>query len=315
MGRTRRLESRTLRGTLGAIALLLLFVSTLAAQRSKNIIVITAGSGDYLFACGGTLANFIDEGYNVYVLQAANDEKDSVALGPAETRLANVEEAEKAARMLGVREILNINDKSGELSHSSSNEMRNHYSIMIRYWKPEKLFLPDPYVHYEPDWDQFFTARAAEETSYSNAGYFLPEATRAGLRGHGPRETYYYTTYRPYRPGEGGHRAAKFMPVDITKTFNRKVAAIQALRNRNHRYAVHTKARLAMAGKPSSLLNEITEPSTRALIRAYVEELSSAVGAKHGFKYGEEFNYHGRPWDDESSSIAPWVMERAKPIP
>ncbi len=299
---------------LQAIALLLLFSAVLNAQRSKNIIVITAGSGDYLFACGGTLANFIDEGYNVYVVQAANDEKDSVGLGPAETRLVNVEDGEKAARMLGIREILNINDKSGELSHSSSNEMRNHYSIMIRYWKPEKLFLPDPYAHYEPDWDQFFTARAAEETNYSNGGYFLPEATRAGLTGHGPREIYYYATYRPYRPGEGGHRSAKFMPVDITKNFQRKATAIQALRNRNHRYAVHTKARLAMAGKPSSMLDEITESSTRALIRAYVEELASAIGEKHGFKYGEEFNYHGRPWDGDAP-IAPWVMERAKPIP
>ena len=293
--------------TLRLIGLLLLCTIGLTAQRSRNIVVITAGSGDYLFACAGTLANFIDEGYNVYVVQAANDEKDSVDQGPAETRLANVEDGEKAARMLGIREILNINDKSGELSHSSSNEMRNHYSIMIRYWKPEKLFLPDPYVHYEPDWGQFFTARAAEETNYSNGGYFLPEATRAGLTGHGPREIYYYATYRPYRPGEGGHRSAKFMPVDISKNFHRKATAIQALRNRNHRYAVHTKARLAMAGKPSSMLDEITESSTRALIRAYVEELASTIGDKHGFKYGEEFNYHGRPWDGDAP-IAPWVM-------
>lgn len=299
---------------IGVLLLLPVLAPVIApAQASKNIVVISAGGGDYLFACGGTLANFIDQGYTVYVIQTGNDEKDSVGLGPAETRLVNNEDAEKAARMLGVREILNINDKSGELAQSSTNEMRNHYSILIRHWKPQKIFLPDPYIHYEPDWDQFFTGRAAEETNYSNGGYFLPEATRVGLAPRGVPETYYYATYRPYRPGEGGHRSAKFMAVDITKNFHRKVAAIQALRNRNGRYARHVKARLEMAGNPSSLLDEITESSTRALIAAFVEELSAAIGGKHGFRYGEEFNYHGRA-PGEESALPPWIEERVKPI-
>ena len=286
----------------------------LTAQRTKSILVVTAGSGDYLFACGGTLANFIDEGFKVYVVQIGNDEKDSVDIGPAETRLANVEEAEKAARMLGVTDMVNINDKSGELGVISTNEMRNHISIMVRHWRPEKIFIPDPYINYEPDWDQFFVARGAEETAYSNAGYFLPEATKAGLQGHGMRETYYYATYRPYRPGEGGHKVAKFMPIDITKNFNKKVAVIQALRNRNYRYAVHTRVRLKMAGRPTTLLDEINEASTRRLIRAYVKELAEAIGRKHGFQYGEEFNYHGLAFGEEGD-IRPWIKERAKPIP
>ncbi len=286
----------------------------LLGQRNRTIVVITAAGGDYLFACAGTLANFLDEGYQVYVVQIGNDEKDSIGLSPAETRLANVEDAEKAARMLGVSDILSINDKSGELGQVSSNEMRNHMSIMIRHWKPEKIFIPDPYIHYEPDWDQFFVARAAEETNYSNRGYFLPEATRVGLAGHGPLETYYYSTYRPYRPGEGGHLAAKFMPVDISGNFNRKVEVIQALRNRNHRYATHVKARLAMAGKPNTLLSEINEATTRMLIRAYVTELAQTIGRKHGFQYGEEFNYHGRA-HGEKPPPPPWVEERVKPIP
>ena len=294
--------------------LLLLLPLTLAAQRIKSIVVVTAGSGDYLFACAGTLANFIDEGFKVYVVQIGNDEKDSVGLGWPETRLVNVEDGQKAARMLGISDTLYIDDKSGELGSISTNEMRNHISIMIRHWKPEKIFIPDPYIHYEPDWDQFFAGRGAEETNYSNSGYFLPEAWKAGLSGHAPRETYYYAAYRPYRPGEGGHRSAKFMPVDITKNFNKKVAAIQALRNRNHRYAVHVKDRLRMAGKPVTLLDPINESSTRALIRAYAKELAETIGKKHGFQYGEEFNYHGSAFGEESP-LPPWVEERVKPIP
>ena len=290
-------------------SLLLLVALVLSAQTPKNIIVVTAGSGDYLMGTGGTLAGFIDQGYSVYVVQFANDEKNSIDLNPAQTRLNNNQEGEQAARMLGIREIVNLNHKSGELSQVSSNEMRNQIFALIRYFKPQIIFHPDPWIHYEPDWDQFWVARAAEESSYGSSSYFLAEIGRMGFPGYGVPETYYYATNRPYRPGEGGHNAAKFRPVDITATFNRKVAALQALRTANQRYAVHVKKRLELAGKASSLLAEVDEAATRALIRAYAEELAETIGKKHGFRYGEEFNYHGR-----GDPIPAHVRERARPI-
>jgi hypothetical protein len=123
----------------------------------------------------------------------------------------------------------------------SSNELRNQMSILIRFFKPQKLFLPDPFIHYEPEWDQFWTARAAEETNYSNAGNFLAELTRVGIKGHGVPETYYYSAHRPYRPGEGGHNGARFEPIDITKTFERKVEACLQLVTANRAYAEHVR--------------------------------------------------------------------------
>jgi hypothetical protein len=47
----------------------------------------------------------------------------------------------------------------------------------------------------------------------------------------------------------------------------------------------------------------------KRLIRAYAEELAQTIGAKHGFRYGEEFNYHG-----PGSGAPAHVRERAKPI-
>ncbi|MEX2262406.1 MAG: PIG-L family deacetylase [Bryobacteraceae bacterium] len=288
---------------------ILLLVLFLPAQGQKNVLVVTAGAGDYLMATGGTLAKLIDEGYEVRVVQFANDEKNSVGLNPAQTRLANSEEAEQAARMLGIREIVNLNHKSGELGQVSSNEMRNQIFALIRFFKPEIIFHPDPFIHYEPDWDQFWIARMSEESSYGSSSYFLAELGRMGFPGYGVRETYYYATNRPYRPGEGGHNAAAFRPVDISATFNRKAAAIQALRTANHRYATHVKQRLDLAGKPSPLLTDVNEATTRALVRAYAEELAETIGGKHGFRYGEEFNWHGR-----GKPIPEHVRERAKPV-
>ena len=166
---------------IAAKLLLTLLVGTALGQQlqeppgGKSIVAITAGGVDYLKGAGGTLARFIGEGYRVYVIQAGNDEKTSTGgLSPAQTRLANNTESERAAKILGVTEVINLNNKSGELSQLSSNELRNQMSALIRYFKPQKLFLPDPFIHYDPDWDQFWTARAAEETNYSNNGYFLP---------------------------------------------------------------------------------------------------------------------------------------------
>jgi hypothetical protein len=271
--------------------------------------VITSTAGDYLLAAGGTLALLADEGYTINVIQVGNDEKNSIGLSPAETRLANNREGEDAARMLGIREVYVLNHKSGELSQVSSNEIRNQLFGLIRHYRPQIIFHPDPWVHYEPDWDQFFTARPAEEFSYGSGRYVGVEFTKMGLLPVGVGETYYYAANRPYRPGEGGHNAAKFRPVNIEKTFNLKVAALEKLETANRRYATHVKQRLDLAGRPSPLLSVINREANTALIRAYAEELAETIGRKHGFRYGEEFNYHGR-----GARIPEHVREKAKPI-
>jgi LmbE family N-acetylglucosaminyl deacetylase len=290
--------------------LLLLLPLLLSAQSTKSVLVITSTGGDYLMAAGGTLALMINQGYTVNVIQIGNDEKDSIGLSPAETRLANNRESEQAARMLGIKEIFLLNHKSGELSQVSINEIRNQLFGLIRHYKPQIVFHPDPWIHYEPDWDQFFTARPAEEFSYGSGRYVGEEFTKMGLAPVGVSETYYYASNRPYRPGEGGHNGAKFRPIDITKTFNLKAAALERLETANRRYAMQVKQRLELARKPSPLLSVINRATIAALIRAYATELAETIGAKHGFRYGEEFNYHG-----PAPGIPEYIREKAKPIP
>jgi len=277
----------------------------------KTLVAITAGGGDYIMGAGGTIAKFVAEGYRAFVIQAGNDEKNSIGLGPAETRLANNADAEKAARLLGVAELFNLNNKSGELSQLSSNELRAQMTTLIRHYKPAKLFIPDPFIHYEPEWDQFWTGRAAEETNYSNAGYFLPELAKAGVAGHSVAETYYYAARRPYRPGEGGHGSAKFMPVDVSAAFERKVEAFLVLRTANLAYATHVKQRLEAAGRPSRRLLHLDAAAADGLARARLVELAETIGRKHGLRFGEEFNYHGTA-PGEKQSRPPWISERER---
>ena len=299
----------------GQIRILVLFLLGLAllpapahTQDAKNVLVVTASSGDYMFGAGGTLAKLVQEGYTINVVQFGNDEKITHGLSPAQARLANVEEGKDAAKLLGVNDTVYMGHKSGEFGYVSSSEMRKQLFALIRHFKPLKLFIPDPYVHYQDDSDQYFLGRLAEESwGYSGGGTFAPELARIGLSGHGAPEVYFYAMSRPYRPGEGGEGRAKMMTIDISSTIEQKVNVIELLRTRNRVYAQTVKGRLAAAGRPASLLTPLDDLAVRKLVRAYVEELAATIGGKHGFAYGEEFNYVG----GRGPSLPEHLRERA----
>lgn len=272
----------------------ILALSAAAQQPPAPVMVIAASSRDYLYGAAGTLAKMIAEGRPVYVLLFGNEEKDSVGLDPARTRLANNEDGERAARALGVQEVLNLGYKSGEFGQISTSELRNHVMTMMRYWKPAVVFFPDWYIHYLDDKDTYWVGRMAEEAPYGGGSYFLQEMTYIGYPGYAAPEYYFYSPYRPYRPREGGEGAASLKAVDITDTLAAKLRAIGELKTSNYRYAAETRLRLERAGIRSGKLAELTPAVAEALARAFAEELAAEIGRKYGFRYGEEFNHLGR---------------------
>ncbi|MCP5120688.1 MAG: hypothetical protein GY953_58590 [bacterium] len=290
------------------LAALLAWTAVLAQAEEQPgaVLVLTASSRDYLFGAGGTLARMIEEGRPVYVLVFGNEEKDSAGAGPAKTRLANNQEGERAAQVLGVKEVLNLGHKSGEFGQLSTSELRNQVMAMVRFWKPEIVFFPDWYIHYLDDKDIYWVGRMAEESPYGGGSYFLQEMTYIGFTGYAAREYYFYSPNRPYRPREGGEGHATLKAVDITSTMERKRRAVRELKTSNHRYAVETQQRLEMAGRPSSLLAELTSAAVESLAKAYAEDLAQAIGRKHGFRYAEEFNHLGR-----RSGIPAHILEKA----
>ncbi|MBV6433978.1 MAG: hypothetical protein IANPNBLG_04212 [Bryobacteraceae bacterium] len=270
---------------------LLFFVPVLMiAQTERRILVVSASMGDYIYGAGGTLARYIREGWRVDVAVFANGEKLSRGLSPAQTRLANVQEGKAAAKLLGVHDVVMMDDKSGELGQVSSTEMREQLFALIRGMKPRILFIPDPYVHYQPDGDIRWTGRMAEEAwGYSGGGTFGNELARMGLKPYGVPEIYYYSPYRPYRKGEGGEvEKARFVSRDITDTLEQKITAAELLLTSNRTLASLHKG-------------DAGDADGRRYAREFLTEMAGAVGRKHGFEYGEEFNHVG------SSSAAPGV--------
>jgi LmbE family N-acetylglucosaminyl deacetylase len=257
-----------------AAFLLVSGAALLCAQANGPVMVVTASSRDWILGAGGTIAQMASAGRPVYVLQFGNEEKESAGLGPAETRLANNEEGERAAKLLGAKEVLNLGHKSGEIGYLNSSELRNQVMLMMRVWKPTTMFFPDWYVHYQPDNDVYRVGRMAEEAPYGGGSYFLQEFTYLGMGGYAPREYYFYPVGRPYRAGEGGEGSASMKAVDIASTMQKKVAALLELKTSNRRW---------VAGGFSDA----------QFVPAYVEELAATTGKRYSMPFAEEFNHLG----------------------
>jgi LmbE family N-acetylglucosaminyl deacetylase len=270
-------------------------------------LVVTSNGADWMVAAGGTLAQYVLDGYVVTVAQYGNDEKQSAGLSQAETRWANVNEAKAAAEYLGVLDWVLMDFKSGETGYVSQTEMRKQLFALIRHLKPVKLFIPDPYVHYHGDWDNYFVGRMAEEAwGYSGGSTFGPELERIGLAPYSVPEVYYYSVGRPYRAREGGEAAARLEVVDISSQVDAKLNALAMLRTRNQQTARAVRIRLENAKRSVDALPALDERGVQALLKEAARDLAAEIGGKHGLRYAEEFNFVGR-----GAAIPPHALERA----
>lgn len=278
---------------------LLILISALAplAIAQKTVLVITADQGDYVLSAGGTIAGLTAQGATVRLVRIGNDEKDSWDLSPEETARRAREESEQAAKLLGIKEVVSMGYRSGELGGVSSTELRDRLIFYIRLWKPDIVFLPNPYAHYDEVLDRFYSGQAAEEACRAAAlENFQPPFAVAGLKPHITPERYYYA--QPFDPRRREPEGpATFVPqpkaLDISQAVDKKVRAAQALKTANRSMAMRIKQRLDETGRHLPLLDKVDDESINKLVEINVRKLGE-IGAKgSGFKYGEEFHYAG----------------------
>ncbi len=265
---------------------------------NQVVLVVTAHAGDYLLWAGGALAGMIGQGATVYVIRVTNDEKEAHGLAPEQAALHNASESEEAARILGVKEVISLGYRSGELAAVSPTELRDRLIFYIRHYRPRALFLPDPYTHYDDNLDHYYAGSAAEEARWA-AGIrnFEPPFALAGLSTHQTPELYYYAPPVDPRRREAETTAA-FAPqpvaVDIAASIDRKLRAIQALRTTNHSLAIEVRQRLAAAGRRLPLLEAVNDDSVKRLTDVRIRNLARDAARATNLSLAEEFHYIGR---------------------
>jgi bacillithiol biosynthesis deacetylase BshB1 len=171
-----------------------------------DVLAIAAHRDDVELTCAGTLARAADAGHRTGILDLTAGETGT--RGSAEVR---AEEAERAARVLGVSERRNAGLRDAHLHNSE--EARRAVVEQIRHFAPRVVILPFP-VGRHPD------HRVASELGRDAC--FLAGLAKydAGGTPHRPFKILYALSYRedPVKPT---------FVVDISEQFARKMAAIR----------------------------------------------------------------------------------------
>jgi LmbE family N-acetylglucosaminyl deacetylase len=183
---------------------------------------VTAHPDDVDFGAAGSVATWTDAG--AVVTYCVVTDGDAGGLDPAvpRDRIPAIRRAEQtaAAAEVGVKDLVFLGYPDGRLS--ASLELRRDLARVIRQVRPERVVAQSP----ERNWDRIFASHpdhlAAGEATlcavYPDARnpFAFPELVAEGLEAHTVAEVWVM----------GSPRADTF--VDVTATFDRKVAALRA---------------------------------------------------------------------------------------
>jgi LmbE family N-acetylglucosaminyl deacetylase len=187
---------------------------------AKRILAVSAHPDDVEFTSGGSLARWIAEGWAVSLLVCTDGGKGSQdpTIAPAEMVSVRQTEQQAAAGVLGIAEVIFLGHPDGELAWI--RELVETLVWHIRRCRPDRLVSWDPWKPYQlhPDHRAAGLAVLDAALAAGNPHYF-PHQLADGLSPHQAPEVYLYGAAEPDTW------------VDITATFEQKMAAIEAHRS------------------------------------------------------------------------------------
>ena len=172
---------------------------------AATVLVMMAHPDDPEFFCGGTLARWAREGREICYVLATSGEKgsDDGALTTAEMGARREAEQRAAADVVGVREVIFLRHRDGELV--SDLALRRQLVRAIRLCRPEVVVTTDPQRYVvgdrrlnHPDHRAMGDAVLAAVFPAAANVRFFPELWQVeGLAPHCPREVYIANPEQP----------------------------------------------------------------------------------------------------------------------
>jgi LmbE family N-acetylglucosaminyl deacetylase len=235
-------------------------------EQPRVAMVVMAHPDDAEFGCGGTVAGWARDGWNVYYVvctdASGGGPDEATDVGPA-ARRAIVEtrksEQREAARILGLRDVIFLDQPDGLLQPSI--ELRRELVRLMRRYRPARVVCQSPERGWKPAMslgrhhpDHLAAGQATIAAIYPACQnpWDFPELLDEGLLPHKVRELYIMGA------PEVNHA------VDISATFDTKIAALAA-------HASQVGARMAEL-----------EPRLR--------QWAGELGGQYGFQYAEVFH-------------------------
>src|SRR5947208_10670824 len=186
----------------------------------KVLAAIQPHADDIPIFASGTVAKLIKEGYAGYLIRTTNDDMT----GPGSVGhgvLANEQDNKEVARVLGLKQVFDLNYGNHRMDGISRIELRARLIFLFRLLKVDTVICYDPWGHYEENPDHYVTAQCVEAACWMSGGNLdMPEHFAAGLKPHGVSEKYYFA-----RGPQLVNRV-----VDIGPVMDKKVAGIRSCR-------------------------------------------------------------------------------------
>ncbi len=184
-------------------------------RQPRRIMVIFAHPDDAEFTCSGTLAQWIAEGDEVTYVACTSGDKGTHdrTLNPAELILTREREQLAAAKVLGVKEVVFLRHKDGEMAADFTT--RGELALVIRQRKPELVMTHDPWARYAIHPDHRAVGTVAMDAVVAARDHLFYH-----YQLYGDIDVQRATQIMLFNPDE-----ANFW-VDITRTFPQKMEAL-----------------------------------------------------------------------------------------
>ena len=254
----------------------------------KTAMIISPHADDAAAFCGGTVAKFADQGWNVILVRVTDDRKDSVGLTVEETIARNTEELRKAVAALGVREIVELGFETDVLADVPLGKLRERIVYLFRKYKPYAVFTFDPFGLYENNQDHIRVAQAVDEAFWVSCfDKHYPEHFKEGLEPFSVCERWYFARQLP--------NVTHYE--EVSKTIEKKIEALCAHREMMRNTINQYRLQLKTWGKHVSWLEESMEGDLRPLLAMFIQEQAKGQAEAAG-------------WDTEAHLAEAFRLER-----
>lgn len=186
-------------------------------MEGKRVLVCIAHPDDEVF-CSGTILRLVDTGNEVTIVVGTLGEKGShdPHLTPDLIAQMRQTEMEQAALRLGVKEVVQLGYKDGELQYAT--DLKETLFRLVRSLRPDVVITFDPWKRYEIHSDHRVIGFAMIEAAHlgANCWYYHTQLTDESITCHRSQELYLFNCDEPN------------YYVDITGVFDRKLFAASA---------------------------------------------------------------------------------------
>ena len=252
-------------------------------ETKKRVILSVAAHGDDAeFMAGGTLAKLVDEGHDLFLLIATDNDRGSQRLSAAELKAIARPEAEAAGKVLGARGVFLLGYRDGNLCDVPQSVLRGQIMYYIRKLRAEVIFSWDPFAPFENHPDHRCIALATSDAaSFSALPLFHPEQLAEGLKPQRVCEWYWYSK---------AHWETN-LRVDTTLTIERKMRALYAYHCQMVLTVDELLAEARALGVDESRLAGIEATHFEPLIDLGLRANDAKAGAELGCEYAESFRH------------------------